>query len=123
MKKTRRLLLIMMAAAAFEPLWPQGNKAPNVLRVVVTHHGIRLRPARAKAGPVRVLLDNRTLLDGTAISIGAEPPNASPPLKRMVLPEKALIRKSWHDAVLPPGRYRVWIEKAREVWAVFTVEP
>lgn len=125
--RTRAVLLALFASAAFIGLVSAQEstqrRAPNMARLVVTHHGLFLQPGRVKAGPVKVLLDNRTLLNGTSISIGAEGTAGQSPLKRMVLPEKALLRKSWHDAVLSPGRYSIWVEKAPQVRTTLIVEP
>lgn len=122
-KKHWSLLMIVLAAVLLEPLWSQGNRVPDVIRVMVTHHGIRIEPPRVKAGPARILLDNRTLLNGTSISIGLESDGIASAMKRITLPEKALVRRSWQDAVLPPGRYRIWVEKASELRALLVVEP
>lgn len=98
----------------------------EVVVVTVKTSGLYSSHARVKAGPVRILLENRTLLRSPGLQItriagpggGA---NESVATNRPARSDRG--NHSWWDAVLTPGSYRFSIAAAPNANIQLTVTP
>ena len=99
---------------------------PEKGEFLVVRVGVRnflVTPPKVKAGPVRVLVENSTVILSPAIGIRLQNSKNEVDTTKLDKPTNSKPRESWHDVVLTPGTYWVSIDQVPGVQAALVVEP
>ena len=122
---TRRWMVMgMMGLRAAGQQAPVAGSKVTVIHVLITQHGLEMRPDTVKSGTVAFLIDNQTPLRADSIEIGAPGLAVASAVEASVgLPEGRMTKRVTNERTLRPGQYSVWLKGLPKVSTRLTVVP
>lgn len=95
----------------------------HFLLVQIRARNFLATPARIKAGTVKVLIENFTMVVSPTVTIQTQAQLATTEGVKVGKVTKSKPRETWHEVVLAPGTYWVSLDQVAGVQAALVVEP
>jgi len=91
--------------------------------VQVQPRNFLVTPSKVKAGPVRILVENLTLIPSPSVGVRLQSSTSSLDGIKLDKQLKIRPRESWQEVVLTPGSYWVYLEQDPGAKGQLIVEP